>query len=53
MKGFFHWFKSSTKMKRWMLLILIGIMLACYGIAKILVLKERFYMYSIRTSVFK
>ena len=40
MKGFFHWFKSSTKMKRWMLLILIGIMLACYGIAKILVLKE-------------
>ena len=40
MKGFMHWFKSSTKMKRWILLILIGIMLACYGIAQILVLKE-------------
>ena len=40
MNGFFHWFKSSTKMKRWMFLILIGIILACYGIAEILVLKE-------------
>lgn len=40
MKGFFHWFKSSTKMKRWMLLILVGIILACYGMAEILVLKE-------------
>ena len=40
MKGFMHWFKSSTKMKRWMFLILIGIVLACYGIAEILVLKE-------------
>lgn len=40
MSGFFHWFKSSTKMKRWMLLILVGIILACYGIAEILVLKE-------------
>ena len=40
MKGFFHWFKSSTKMKRWMLLILVGIILACYGIAEILVLNE-------------
>lgn len=40
MKGFFEWFKSSTKMKRWMLMILIGIILACYGIATILVTKE-------------
>lgn len=40
MKGIMDWFKSSTKMKRWMFLILIGIILACYGIAKILVLKE-------------
>ena len=40
MKGFMHWFKSSTKMKRWIFLILIGIILACYGIAEILVLKE-------------
>ena len=40
MKGILHWFKSSSKMKRWMLLILIGIVLTCYGIAKILVQKE-------------
>lgn len=40
MNGIFHWFKSSTKMKRWMFLILVGIILACYGIAEILVLKE-------------
>ena len=40
MNGIFHWFKSSTKMKRWMFLILVGIMLACYGIAEVLVLKE-------------
>ena len=36
MKGFFRWFRSSTKMKRWMLLVLIGIVLACYGMAEIL-----------------
>ncbi len=40
MSGFMQWFKSSTKMKRWVFLILIGIVLCCYGIAEILVLKE-------------
>ena len=40
MKGFFRWFKSSTKMKRWMLLILVGIVLACYGMAEILTGKQ-------------
>ena len=40
MKGFMHWFKSSNKMKRWMFLILVGILLACYGLAEILVMKE-------------
>ena len=40
MKGFFKWFKSSTKVKRWMFLILIGIVLACYGMARILVSEE-------------
>ena len=40
MSGFMHWFKSSTKIKRWIFLILIGIILCCYGIAEILVLKE-------------
>ena len=40
MKGLMQWFKSSSKMKRWIFLILIGIILACYGLAKILVMKE-------------
>ena len=40
MKGFLQWFKSDNKMKRWIVLILIGIMLACYGLAEILVMKE-------------
>ncbi len=40
MSGLMQWFKSSNKMKRWIFLILIGIMLACYGLAKIFVMKE-------------
>lgn len=40
MKGFFGWFKSSNKMKRWMFLILLGIVLATYAMAKILYLDE-------------
>lgn len=36
MKGFFRWFRSSAKMKRWMLLILIGMLIAFYGVAKVL-----------------
>lgn len=40
MNGFFTWFKGSTKMKRWIALVLIGIVLVCYGIASILVAKE-------------
>ena len=40
MKGMAHWLKSSSKMKRCIFLILVGIVLTCYGIAKILVQKE-------------
>ena len=40
MKAFFEWFKASTKVKRWFLLILVGIVLTCYGISKILVTEE-------------
>ena len=40
MKGIWHWLKASSKMKRWIFLVLIGIVLTCYGIAKILVEKE-------------
>ena len=37
MKSFFSWFKSSTKMKRWMFIILVGVALICYAFAKVLV----------------
>lgn len=40
MRGIIQWLKASHKMKRWIFLILIGIILACYGLAKILVMKE-------------
>lgn len=39
MKGFFKWFKNEARMKRWMLIILIGIALACVGISKLIVAK--------------
>lgn len=40
MNGFIKWFDSKSKLKRWMFLILIGVILMCYGTAEILVLKE-------------
>ena len=40
MNGLMQWFKSSNKMKRWIFLILVGILFACYGLAKILIMKE-------------
>ena len=40
MKGLMQWFKAGNKMKRWILLILIGIILSCYGLAKIIVMEE-------------
>ena len=40
MKSFLEWFKGSTKVKRWMFLILCGVSLTCYTFAKILVTKE-------------
>lgn len=36
MKGFFRWFKSGAKMKRWILLILVGVALTCYGMVKVI-----------------
>ena len=32
MKDFFKWFKSGTKIKRWIFLIIVGIVIECYGI---------------------
>lgn len=40
MGGIMQWFKSNSKLKRWMLLILLGILLICYGIAQILISEE-------------
>lgn len=36
MKGLIQWFKNSSKMKRWILLILIGVVFVSYGIANII-----------------
>lgn len=40
MKGFFKWFDNESKMKRWIALILIGIVLASYGMMNLLIGKE-------------
>lgn len=40
MKGFFKWFSNGSKMKRWLVLILIGILLASYGMVNIVIEKE-------------
>ncbi len=41
MLGIFKWFKSGTKMKRWLFLILLGIIFVCYGIATIMNMESR------------
>ena len=40
MKGIFSWFKDSSKMKRWMMLILIGVIFASFGMASMIVSTE-------------
>ena len=40
MKKFLSWFKNSTKIKRWMFLILIGIVLTCFGFSNVLTLEK-------------
>lgn len=41
MKGLFRWFKANTKIKRWLFLILIGIIFFCFAISNIIIEKER------------
>lgn len=36
-KGIFYWFKDSAKMKRWMMLILIGVVFASFGMSSMIV----------------
>jgi len=38
--GILKWFKSGTKMKRWMFVIIVGIILLCYGIATIMNMQD-------------
>ena len=40
MKGIFKWLKNSSKMKRWILLILIGVICTSYGVANIMLSKN-------------
>lgn len=40
MKSFLEWFKSNAKVKRWIVLIVLGITCACYGFTKILTTEE-------------
>lgn len=40
MKGIFYWFKDSSKMKRWIMLILVGIVFCSFGMANIIVSEE-------------
>lgn len=34
--GIFKWFTSKAKMKRWMVFVLLGVILVCYGISTLL-----------------
>ena len=40
MNRLIQWFKSSSKMKRWMLLILVGMILICFGMSVIISKKQ-------------
>lgn len=40
MKGIFWWFKDSSKMKRWMMLILVGVVFASFGMASMIVSED-------------
>ncbi len=36
MKGIFYWLKDSAKMKRWIMLILVGVVFASFGMAELI-----------------
>ena len=53
MKGIFVWLKDSSKMKRWIMLILIGVVFASFGMANILVSQESItFMQAIKIIVY-
>ncbi len=40
MKGFLKWLKKSTKIKRWIFLIIVAVALTCFGFSKVLTTTE-------------
>ena len=36
MKGFLRWFKNETKIKRWLITVVIGILMVCYAMTSLL-----------------
>ena len=40
MRNFLHWFKDSSKMKRWIMLILVGVVFTSYGMGSLIVSSE-------------
>lgn len=40
MKGFFSWFKSGNKIKRWLFLIILSMIAVCYSISVVMVTNE-------------
>ena len=40
MRSIFSWFKDSSKMKRWIMLILVGVVFTSYGMASLIVANE-------------
>lgn len=52
MNGFFRWFKSGTKMKRWMFLILLGIIMCCYGVSETITAQTLSIIEVIKIAVF-
>lgn len=40
MRSFLGWFKNSTRIKRWMFMIIVGMVLTSYGFTKLLVSEE-------------
>ncbi len=40
MKSFFGWLKNSTKIKRWIVLMILGMLLACYGFSQIIAVSD-------------
>ena len=52
MIGIFKWLKNNAKIKRWIFIILVGVVSMCYGIARIIVNKTMQVQDIILTAVF-